>query len=57
MSWQEASIAPESIRVNKIIQKVINPSAVILVLGKVIEWMLVEPLLDEAASLIDKGIF
>lgn len=57
MSWQEATIGPESKRVNKIIQKVINPSAVILVQGKVIEWMLVEPLLDEAASLIDKGIF
>lgn len=39
----------------KIIQKVINPSAVILILGKVIEWMLVEPVLVEIASLVDKG--
>lgn len=55
LSWQEASTGPESIRVNKIIQNVINPLAVILILGKVIEWMLVEPLLDEAGSLVDKG--
>lgn len=44
----------ESVRLSKLIQKVINPSAVKLIQGKVIEWMLVESLLDEVASLVDK---